>query len=51
VWWALVLLGSGHHFINYAREVARQLEEELQRVQAEPGNAVPYSPVKNLSAS
>jgi radical SAM superfamily enzyme YgiQ (UPF0313 family) len=50
-WWALVLLGSGHHFINYAREVASQLEEELRRVEAEPGKAVPYPPVKNLSAS
>jgi radical SAM superfamily enzyme YgiQ (UPF0313 family) len=32
-WWAVALLASGHHFIHYARDVASQLEGELNNVE------------------
>jgi hypothetical protein len=37
LWLGFTLLLSGHHFVNYAIEVAAQLERELQK--AEPPRA------------
>ena len=34
---------SGHHFINYARDVASQLESELRGVEAGPSEPISYS--------
>jgi radical SAM superfamily enzyme YgiQ (UPF0313 family) len=36
LWWAAALLASGEHFIRYARDVAKQLEDELHRVEDHP---------------
>jgi radical SAM superfamily enzyme YgiQ (UPF0313 family) len=42
-WWAFALLASGHHFINYARDVASQLEGEQRRLAAESSEPISCS--------
>jgi len=51
LWWSLALLGLGHHFINYARDVERELERELETVgSSDPVAYDAESRVRTLSA-
>jgi radical SAM superfamily enzyme YgiQ (UPF0313 family) len=48
LWWGFTLLCSGHHFIRYARQVADELQAELEQAERNGATAAPAQPPDNI---